>query len=393
MTSGRRSVRRLVGAALATTLSVAAAACVDVASTAPTTEAARVEVPAEPSTTTTTQPPSRALVALRADQRLQRIRLAVAGDILIHQAVWESAAASAGGEGFDFTPLFAGVAPLLAATDLSICHLEVPLSADNSDLASYPRFNAPHQLADALAWAGFDGCSVASNHVLDQGVTGIDATLDHLDRVGLGHAGAARTPEEAESLRHYEVRGLRVAHLSYTYGYNGLRPPAGEEWRSNLISIDAIAAEAERARADGADLVVLSIHWGDEYVHAPSRQQLDVAVALDGRADLDLVVGHHAHVIQPLAQVGDTPVIYGLGNFLSNMLQPERRDGVVIVATFEAPPGQPFDLVELVALPTWVEVPGHRIVPAPPESWSRTMGHLRSGGLDVTPLAPAGVPQ
>lgn len=347
-----------------------------------------------PDTSTSTAVPSRReLVVVGPAERVRRLSVAVSGDVLIHEAVWQSAAAHAEGEGYDFTPVFAAIEPVLADADLALCHLEVPLSADNTDLSTYPRFTAPHQLADALAGAGYDGCSVASNHVLDRGTPGIDATLGHLDRVGVGHAGAARTPEEAATIRRYDVRGVSIAHLSYTYGYNGLRPPTGEDWRSNLLAVEAIAADTARARAEGADLVLVSLHWGDEYVHTPNRQQRDLAAALDATADIDLVVGHHAHVVQPVAQVGTTPVVYGLGNLLSNMRQPERRDGVVLIATFEAAPGRAFGLTGIHALPTWVELPGHRVVPAPPESALRTLGHLGAEGVAVPPLGVAGVTQ
>lgn len=337
----------------------------------------------------TTRPDRGWGVAAPAD-RLRRIDVAVSGDILIHQAVWESAAAHSGGEGYDFTPMFKPIQEVQEAVDLALCHLEVPLSADNTDLSSYPRFNAPYQLADGLAAAGFDGCSLASNHVLDQGVAGIESTLGHLDRVGLGSAGAARNPEEAVAITTYEIRGTKVAHLSYTYGYNGLRPPPGEEWRSNLNSADAIAVEAKRARDAGADLVLLSVHWGDEYVSEPSAYQRQLAAALDSQADIDLIIGHHAHVIQPVTLVGETPVIYGLGNLVSNMGQLERREGVVIVATFEASPGAEFALAGLAALPTLVERPGHIVVPAPVESWERTMARLGSEGVAVTPWPDRG---
>lgn len=330
-------------------------------------------------------PPPRGMGALAPADRLRRVRLAVAGDVLVHRAVWESAAAHAGGAGFDFGPMFAALRPAIEVADLALCHLEVPLSADNADLSTYPRFNAPFQLADGLAAAGFDGCSVASNHVLDQGVGGIDSTLGHLDRVGLGHAGAARTPEEAAALTWYDVRGVSIAHLSYTYGYNGLRPPSGEDWRSNLNSVPAIVAEAARARAEGADLVLLSIHWGDEYVADPNQAQRDLAAAIDAQSEVDLVIGHHAHVIQPVGQVGETPVLFGLGNLLSNMGQIERREGVVVTATFEAEPGDRFGLTGIVALPTFVQRPGHFVVPAPADSWARSMARLGSEGVPVAP--------
>lgn len=330
-----------------------------------------------------TSTPAKALVRLDPSQRTRRMSVVVGGDLLIHESVWESARSYADDDGFDFGPMFEPVADVIGGADLGICHLEVPLSADNTGLASYPRFNAPHQLADAIAAAGFDGCSFASNHTLDQGVDGIDATLDHLDRVGVGHAGAARTAEEAATIRTYEVRGHRIAHLSYTYGFNGLRRPAGEEWRANLIDPARIGEAAARARAEGADLVLVSLHWGAEYVHAPNQYQRDVAAAVAGTGDVDLIIGHHAHVIQPVEVVDGTWVAYGVGNLLSNMGQPARRDGVLVEVAFEAGPQEPFEVVEVGFLPTQVEIPGHRIVPAPPDSWERTASRLQREGAPM----------
>lgn len=330
-----------------------------------------------------TSTPAKALAWLEPSQRTRRLSVVVGGDLLIHEAVWESARSYAGGDGFDFDPMFEPVADVIDGADLGICHLEVPLSADNTGLASYPRFNAPHQLADAIATAGFDGCSFASNHTLDQGVDGIDASLGHLDRVGVGHAGAARTPEEATTIRTYEVRGHRVAHLSYSYGFNGLRRPAGEEWRANLIDPARIGDDAARARAEGADLVLVSLHWGDEYVHAPNQYQRDVAATVAGTGDVDLIIGHHAHVIQPVEVVEDTWVAYGVGNLLSNMTQPARRDGVLLEVHFEAGPQESFEVAEVGFLPTQVERAGHRIVPAPADSWERTASHLQRGGAPM----------
>jgi poly-gamma-glutamate capsule biosynthesis protein CapA/YwtB (metallophosphatase superfamily) len=386
-----RCRRRFGARVLGILLVVALAACADEAggdpgiarSTTPAPQAADVAPAPEPGPEVA---PGRSVGAASPQERLRRVTLVAGGDVLVHSAVWESARTHAGGEGFDFAPMFEPIAAFVAGADLAICHLEVPLSADNAHLASYPRFSAPFELADGIRAAGFDGCSVASNHVLDQGVAGIDATLDHLDRVGLGHAGAARTPEEAHSITTYEVRGTRIAHLSYTYGFNGLRPPQGEEWRSNLIHVDTILDAARRARDGGADLVVLSLHWGTEYVPEPDRYQRDVAAALAPSPDIDLIVGHHAHVVQPLDIVGGTWVAYGLGNLVSNMLQPERRDGALLVVTFEAPVGASFEATAAEFVPTWVELPGHRVVVAPPDSWERTAGGLTALGAPVTPL-------
>ncbi|MGY6500902.1 MAG: CapA family protein [Acidimicrobiales bacterium] len=376
---------------LACVVALLLAACGGGDRSAPTSTTSAAAAPVETPTTSTSEVVPRSVGLLAPHQRPRHITVVAGGDVLIHQAVWQSAWALGGGERFDFAPLFEPIAPSLMAADLALCHLEVPLSPDSTDLSSFPMFNAPGELADGLAAAGYDGCSFASNHTLDRGVAGIDATLDHLDRVGLGHVGAARTEAEASTVTMYDVRGTRIAHLSYTYGFNGLRRPAGEEWRANLIATDAIVAEAARAREHGADVVLLSLHFGDEYVHEPSRHQRDVAAAVVAAADVDVdvIIGHHAHVVQPVEQVDGTWVFFGVGNQLSNMGQAERRDGALAHLTIAIDGAGVVEVVRVAAIPTFVELPGHRVVPAPPDSHDRTMGHLRSAGVDVL-AHPAG---
>lgn len=329
---------------------------------------------------------SRSLTVVPAAERPARLSLVVGGDLLIHEAVWQSASSHADGDGYDFGPMFDAVRPMVAAADLALCHLETPLSLDDGHIASFPVFNAPFELADAVAGAGFDGCSVASNHTLDQGTAGIDATLGHLDRVGVGHAGAARTPEEAATIRTYLVRGRSIAHLSYSYGFNGFRIPTDEPWRTNEIDVERIRAEATRARAEGSDVVVVSLHFGTEYVAQPSAHQRDVVAGLVG-SDVDLVIGHHAHVVQPVAVVDGLPVVYGLGNLLSNMGQPERRDGVLLRIELDHEPGARPSLAGVTALATEARRDlGHLIAVASPESWQRTMAVLGADGHPVAAL-------
>jgi poly-gamma-glutamate synthesis protein (capsule biosynthesis protein) len=231
---------------------------------------------------------------------------------------------------------------------------------------------------------------VASNHTLDQGEAGIDTTLGHLDRVGVGHAGAARTAEEAATVDVHDVRGVRVAHLSATYGFNGFRRPAERPWRAELIDPPRIAEQAARARAGGADVVVVSLHWGVEHRTAPSAWQREVAAAVAATAEVDLIIGHHAHVVQPVERVGDVWVAFGLGNLLSNMVGGAEQDGVLLHVTFaEERPGG-FVVESIEHLPTRVAVDdGHRIVPAPPDSWARTVNAIGPAATPLAERAPA----
>lgn len=297
--------------------------------------------------------------------------LAFTGDVLSHAAVTRQAAANAarsGGGGYDYRPMFAAVRPILAAADLAICHLETPLSRDNLSLAGFPLFNVPFQLAEAFTDAGYDGCSTASNHALDAHADGVAATLEQLDRVSIGHVGTARTLEEAAAPRLYWTRGVTVGHLSYTYGLNGLTLPADQPWLVNLIDADRILADARTARASGAEFVVVSLHWGMEYRWTPTAEQVLLAHQLLPSPDIDLIVGHHAHVVQPVERIGAEYVVYGLGNFLSNQsaacCAAATQDGVIVeTRVTEGAQAGTFTVEAVTFTPTRVDRSDFRIVP------------------------------
>jgi hypothetical protein len=356
----RRWLTRLLSAVAVTPLVVTVAA----GATAVRVHEPRVLVADVSAAHRTVAPPAGAHVR-RPPPEPRRITIAFTGDILIHQGVWERAAADATGDaGFDFRPMFQAVRPILSKADLAICHLETPLSPDDADLSSYPVFVTPHEIADAIAWAGYDGCSTASNHSIDDGASGVDATLRWLDHAGLRHAGTARTPDEARRITTYRVDGVRVAHLSYAFGFNGFTPDTA--WRANRIVVPGVLADAHRARAAGADLVVVSLHWGTEYRHDPIDWQESVARTLTRSSDIDLIVGHHAHVVQPVTRLNGTWVVYGLGNFLSGMTDslgtPAVEDGEIVLATAERHGGR-WVVTGISFVPTWVEYGTWRVLP------------------------------
>lgn len=289
--------------------------------------------------------------------------MAFAGDLLPHLPVNRSAAAAgaASGRTYDFRPLLDGIRPVISAADVALCHMEVPVAPSPGSITGYPSFGAPPELVEGAAAAGYDGCSTASNHSLDKGRAGVEATLDTLDLLGLGHAGTGRTREEAGAPAWYEAGGARIAHLSYAYGFNGIEPPADAPWVANRIDPDRISLEATAARKAGADFVVVSLHWGTEYRLEPDPQQENLAPDLLASPDIDLVIGHHAHVVQPIERFDGEWVVYGLGNQLSNQSQPERRDGLVAVVTVSEVADR-FEVSALQAVPTWVDLAGHRII-------------------------------
>ena len=306
--------------------------------------------------------------------------------------------------------MFDLVREAVSDADLAVCHLETPLSPDNRNLSGYPVFNAPGDLAAAIAQVGYDGCSTASNHSLDQGITGVEATLDLFDQAGLGHAGMARTLWEAVIPRLYHVNGITIGHLSYTYGLNGFILPEDQPWAVNINSVDDILAEARVAIDLGADFVVLSIHWGAENRVQPTEQQRALAKELLAGDEVDLIVGTHVHVIQPVERLGDNLVIYGLGNFLSNQspqscrsCPPESTDGVIVQVDLMTGDSGDVEVAAISAIPTWVDRRTFTIVDVSaalaadsfPElttqleqSLARTTSTLRSYGVDVMIAGP-----
>ncbi|GIU85054.1 MAG: hypothetical protein KatS3mg008_1829 [Acidimicrobiales bacterium] len=309
---------------------------------------------------------------------LRRVTLAATGDILVHSRVAEMARS---GDGYDFTPLLAGVAPLVSAVDLAVCHLEVPITPDGR-VTGYPTFSAPTELADAISEVGWDTCSTASNHSLDRGPAGVTATLDHLDRVGVAHAGTARSPSEAG--RPTVIRtpsGVSVGHVSATYGLNGFRPDA--PWRVDLLDPALITSRARAARSAGAEIVVASIHWGEEYRPEPTEQQKSLAREILSAGEVDLIVGHHAHVVQPLGWFSGRPVAYGLGNLLANM--PSKTgigamDGVVLEIRLEEIPTGRFRVTELRPHVTFTDPNTLQVRPVDEDhpAYVRTSRHLRA---------------
>ncbi|MEV8326849.1 CapA family protein [Kitasatospora sp. NPDC056731] len=248
--------------------------------------------------------------------------LVATGDVLPHTEIIQQAKEDAGGSGYDFTAMLAGIKPLVSGADLAICHMETVYGADGGPYTGYPTFKSPPHVARALKDTGYASCDTASNHTLDDGPAGIRRTLDAMDAVGLAHTGSARTADEAGRPALLRAGGATVAHLAYTYGTNDIAPPEGRPWAVNLIDRDRILADARAARADGADLVVVSVHWGTEWQDAPNEQQLTLARELavepaPGQPDIDLILGTHAHIPQAYEKIGDTWTVYGLGDQLA----------------------------------------------------------------------------
>ena len=309
-----------------------------------------------------------------SDEPSVRLTIAASGDLLIHGPVIAQALANGDGRRYEFRPMLTNVRRIVSRADLGICHLEVPLT--DSAPQGWPVFRAPADLADAIAWTGWDACSTASNHSVDNGVEGMDFTIRRLDRAHVRHSGTnlSATSQRAAML---SARGVKVALLAYTSMIPGLTPPP-EGWRLNMAEPDRILADARAARRAGADVVIVSVHWGDEYVHEPSGFQLDLARRLTASRDVTAVIGQHVHVVQPVRRMNGKPVVFGEGNLLSNQTAAccpvESQDGmVVLLDVLAGPEGSKVTRVRYI--PTEVSHPTFEVVRASNESRQRTIGY------------------
>lgn len=268
------------------------------------------------------------------------VTITVAGDVLLHPQLTSQARVDAGDDpettvdGMDFFPIMAGQQKYVESADIGICHLETPLAPADGPFSNYPAFSVPPQVLPALRRTGYDACSTASNHTLDRGTEGLDRTLNELDAAGIIHDGSYRTQAASQTPVVINTPNGRVGFISVTYGFNGYEPD--EPWQANTIDIDAIKARATLARQAGADLVIVAMHAGEEYEPTPNQEQKAAAKALLADPGIDLVYGHHAHVVQPMEKINGKWAVYGLGNDVAAQLDsaPGVQQGLLVRIQF-----------------------------------------------------------
>ena len=296
------------------------------------------------------------------------LSLVAVGDILMHQDVKAAAAQDSIG----FPALWADLVPLFQGADLAFGNLETPVAPATGKPGAPFQFNAPETLPAALRASGFTVLSTANNHAFDQGPNGVRETLERMRAERLVAVGSGEDRPRAEALQVLERQGFRVAFLGFTDLFNlDLNRRATEPWVRPLDLEPAL--QAVRDARSKADLVVVSVHWGNEYQHMPTKRQRDLAHALVA-AGCDVILGHHPHVLQPaeLLEAGGRRalVAYSLGNFISNQdrmyradLFPvaggDNRDGAALRIRFERRPGTDGHdrvmLVEAAIEPLWTE--------------------------------------
>jgi Bacterial capsule synthesis protein PGA_cap len=284
------------------------------------------------------------------------------GDLLIHSPVWEQALADGGGTHYNFGALLRQIRPIIKGVDLPLCHVETPMTP--APPHGYPVFNTPPELATAIAQTGFKACSNAGTHSLDQGQAGIDDTNRYLNRAGVLHTGEFSSAAQQRKPLIILVEGLKVAFLAYTDITNGI--PLPHPWSVNLASASRILADARRAHLAGAKVVIVNIHWGDEYVDQPNAFQMGLAERLTASPYITAIVGQHVHVAQPIRWIHGKPVVFGEGNLISNQTSAccatATQDGLMAIITIKVDRhGARATFVHYV--PIWVQHPSFVVLP------------------------------
>ena len=272
----------------------------------------------------------------KEDLEVSKVKMIAVGDIMFHMP--QIRASYLGDGKYDFNDSFKHVKKNISDADIAVGNFETAVSGGDKKFSGFPQFNSPKESLLALENTGFDVISTANNHCLDQGKNGIINTLKTADEYGLKTTGTYAEPQ-TEYLTQ-ERNGVKLGFLSYAYGLNGLNSLLSEKELSymiNLIDEEKIKNDIEKLKAD-VDVVVVSIHWGEEYQRTPNNAQIDLGHKMvDWGANI--VLGSHPHVMQKSEIIKkdgkDNFIVYSMGNFFSNQRQSTMKnafaeDGLMI---------------------------------------------------------------
>lgn len=262
------------------------------------------------------------------------------GDTLCHNTQYWDAYNSKTDE-YDFSYVYEDIKNYTLSSDITIGSLETTFAGKEKGYSNYPTFNTPDSLATALKDIGVDVVSLAGNHALDYGYTGLCRTIDIFDNIGLSHLGTYKTAEDQEKILIKDVEGVKIAFINYTYGTNGIPLPSGKDFCVNLIDKDFIKKQINQAKEQNVDMIVACMHWGTEYRTTANSEQKDLANFLFENG-VDVILGNHPHVLEPMEKktitlqdgtTKDVFVVYALGNFTADQRDEITRDSAILNLT------------------------------------------------------------
>lgn len=264
------------------------------------------------------------------------LSLIAVGDNLIHGSVYRDANKHANYNGYDFKPMITNIKEIVSNYDIAYYNQETILGGTELGLSDYPTFNSPYEAGDAMIDAGFNLVSLATNHTMDSGKKAVENSCKYWnEKKEVLTSGSYCSEEEKNEIRIKEKNNITYTMLNYTYGTNGMPVPNDylvNVWPTDIDNINnpekdtkyqeykiKVKEDIEKVR-DKVDLLIVAMHWGVEYTHNPTEYEKDMASYLSSLG-VDLIIGTHPHVIQPVTWIDNTLVIYSLGNFLSAQYQ------------------------------------------------------------------------
>lgn len=279
------------------------------------------------------------------------VRIKAVGDNLIHSPIYKSCAT---GKGYDFSCLYENIAPYLKDADIAAINQETIFVNDASAFSGYPEFGTPSEVGDYAAAAGFNVVTHATNHVLDKHIDAVENTLEFWKKhPNVSVLGIHETEEDSAKITVFGKQNFKIAMLNYTYGLNGHVIPKDYGYMVDVYDEKKVKRDLKLAEKE-ADFTVVFIHFGTEYTHTPTKEQIKDAEFLCENG-ADLIIGAHPHVIQGVDKIksanGNSAVVfYSLGNFISNQdsiskvlcgmadVTLTKRNGKVTVDSFEMLP-------------------------------------------------------
>lgn len=259
------------------------------------------------------------------------------GDTLCHNTqYWDAYNSST--KQYDFSYVYDDIKDYTSSADITIGSLETTFAGEDRGYSNYPVFNSPDSLATGLKDIGVDVISLAGNHALDYGYSGICRTIDVLDNVGISYLGTYKSAEDQDKILIKDVKGVKIAFINYTYGTNGIPVPSDKPYCLNLIDKDLISKQIKQAKEQNVDMIVACMHWGTEYKTSANDEQKELADFLF-KSGVDIILGNHPHVLEPMEKktitlddgsTKDVFVVYALGNFTADQRAEITRDSAIL---------------------------------------------------------------
>ena len=302
-------------------------------------------------------------VPLKPKSEIKEATLIAVGDIMMHSTQTRSGY-DAKKKTYNFDSFFAPVKSILSTGDWVTGNLETPLAGEDAGgYTGYPLFNAPAQLADAAKKAGFNILTTANNHALDRGEKGVIRTIANLSDRQIAYTGTAESKAAGDRTLISTKNNISLAMLAYTYGTNGIPIPKGKDYLVSLIDEKKIVKDIAKARKQGADIIAISLHFGDEYQRQPNTQQKQLVENLL-KAGADIILGSHPHVVQPYkifkfpgknGKTRKAVAIYSMGNFISGQNKNYTDLGVILQVNIRKTfPEKTTEITSIKTIPTWV---------------------------------------